>query len=271
MKIPGKKLVPFWLGKKLRGAWQKYLSVKYKGTDYLCPYCGNSFKKFLPGGQDVPVNKEMKIIGGGYRDNLLCPRCFSVDRDRLLYLFLKEKTNLFSAPLKILHVAPEGCIRSLLMSLPNIEYCSGVKYYEGYYYDREINLMDVTALPFESESFDVVLCNHVLEHIDNDLKALEEIRRILKPGGWAILQVPISMKLEETFYDPSINTPEEREKVYGQFDHVRIYGQDYPRFLERQEFIVKQYSPVDDSHQEEIKKYALNPDEILYVAYKSSL
>ena len=154
--------------------------------------------------------------------------------------------------------------------LPNIEYRSGVKYYEGYYYDRNVNLMDVTSLPFDSGSFDVVICNHVLEHIDDDRKALNEIHRILKPGSWAILQVPISQKLEETFYDPSIKTPEEREKAYGQFDHVRIYGQDYTKIIERQGFTAIRYSPYDESHDpEELKKYALNPIEILYVAYKS--
>jgi len=269
MKIPGKKLIPYWLGEKLRGGWQKYLSLKYKGTDYHCPYCGNSFKKFLPGGFDLPILKEKLIIGGGYRDNLLCPRCFSVDRDRLIYLYLKERTNIFSAPLKILHIAPEGCIRSLLMSLPNIEYDSGVKYYEGYYYDRKVKLLDVTDLPFEPESFDVVICNHVLEHIHDDKKALEEIHRILKPNGWAILQVPISEKLEKTEYDPSISSSEEREKIYGQHDHVRIYGQDYPKVLERNGFKVVQFSPFDHSRHEDLKKHALNPKEILFVAYKS--
>lgn len=269
MKIPGKSLIPFWLGKKLRGGWQKYLSVKYKGSDYYCPYCGNTFKKFLPGGVDLPVLKEKKIIGGGYRENMLCPRCFSVDRDRLIYLYLKEKTNLFSAPLRVLHIAPEGCIRALLMSLPNIEYRSGVKYYEGYYYNRSINLMDVTALPFDPESFDVVICNHVLEHIEDDTKALNEIRRILKPGAWAILQVPISETLQETFTDPSVKSPEDRERVYGQFDHVRIYGQDYTKILGRQGFTTYTYSPIKDSQSvDKIKKYALNPKEILYIAYK---
>ncbi len=268
MKIPGKELIPYWLGEKLRGAWQRYLSLKYKGTDYHCPYCGNSFKKFLPGGTDLPVLTEKMIIGGGFRDNLLCPRCFSVDRDRLIYLYLKEKTNIFSARLKILHIAPEGCIRSLLMSLPNTDYHSGVKYFEGYYYDRKVKLIDVTSLQFESESFDVVICNHVLEHVHDDQKALEEIHRILKPNGWAILQVPISDKLGETEYDPSISTPEDREKIYGQHDHVRIYGQDYPKFLERNGFKVVQYSPFHDSPQETVKKFALNPKEKLFVAYK---
>lgn len=269
MKFPGKKLIPFWLAKKIRGGYQKYLSAKYKGSEYFCPFCENTFSTFLPGGIDLPVLKEKEVIGGGYREQLLCPRCYSVDRDRLIYLFLKENTNIFSAPLKVLHIAPEGCIRAKLMSMPNIEYRSGVKYYEGFYYDRTVNLMDVTALPFESEIFDVVICNHVLEHIEDDKKAISEIRRILKPGAWAILQVPISLKLAETYFDPSVTTPEGREKAFGQFDHVRIYGQDYPRILERQGFTVRRYSPFDEEHSiRDLKKYALNPKEMLYVAYK---
>jgi len=268
MQIPGKRLIPYWLGKKLRGGWQKYLSYKYRGDEYHCPFCGNHFRELLPGGTDLPVLKEMKIVGGGYRRNLVCPRCFSVDRDRLIYLYLKARTNIFSAPLKVLHIAPEGCIRALLMSLPNIEYRSGVKYHEGYYYDQAVNLMDVTSLPFETESFDVVLCNHVLEHIIDDLKAMKEIHRVLKPGSWAILQVPVSLVLQETFHDPDVITPEEREKVFGQFDHVRIYGQDYSSILQRQGFRVVQYSPFDDGYEEELKKYALNRDELLFIAYK---
>jgi len=186
----------------------------------------------------------------------------------LIYVFLNEKTNLFTAPLTLLHVAPEGCLRALLMSLPNLDYKSGVKYYEGYYYDRKVNLMDVTNMPFESESFDVVLCNHVLEHIEDDERAIREIHRILKPGAWASLQVPISKILPTTFHDPSVTTPEKREEVYGQFDHVRIYGQDYPDILRNYGFTVKLYNPFTDDQIPGLEKYALNPEESLYIAYK---
>ncbi|MFH1160148.1 MAG: methyltransferase domain-containing protein [bacterium] len=268
MRFPGKKMIPFWLGKRLRGAWQKYLSFRYSGSTYFCPFCGNSFRELLPGGFDFPVLKEKQIVGGGYRKNIVCPRCFSLDRDRLIYIFLKEKTNLFTAPLKVLHVAPEGCIRALLMSLPNLDYRSGVKYYEGYYYDRKVNLMDVTNMPFESESFDVILCNHVLEHIEDDEKAIREIHRVLKPGAWTILQVPISRTLQTTFHDPSVTTSQQREQVYGQFDHVRIYGQDYPDILRKHGFMVKVYNPFTEGQVNGLEKYALNPEEDLHIAYK---
>jgi SAM-dependent methyltransferase len=234
-----KKIIPFWLGKKLRGAYQKLSALWFVGTDFYCPYCSRSFRKFLPGGFDLPVLYEKKIIGAGFRQNNVCPRCYSLDRDRLVWLFLKEKTNIFSAPITLFHVAPEGCLRALLSGLPNITYKAGVKYLEGYYYERNINLMDITSVPFEAETYDVVICNHVLEHITDDRRAMQEIYRILKPGGWAIVQVPISEGLDKTYEDPSITTPEEREKHFGQFDHVRIYGQDYPSKLSEIGFMVK--------------------------------
>lgn len=268
MRIPGKKYIPLWLGKKLRGGWQKLLALHYAGKAYYCPYCKHTFRKLLPGGFDLPVLKEKQVVGGGYRENLVCPRCFSIDRDRLIYLYLTEYTNLLTLPLNVLHVAPEGCLRAFLMSLLNITYTSGVKFYEGYYYDRKVNLMDVTRMSFPDESFDVVICNHVLEHIREDKLALKEIYRVLKPGGWAILQVPISRILTQTLEDPTVNTPEKREEVFGQFDHVRIYGQDYPSILEKAGFMVKQFNIFHESKRSDLLKFALNPEEELFIAYK---
>ncbi len=268
MNFPFKKYIPFWLGKKLRGVLQKVSALFYSGTAVHCPYCQKSFSKFLPGGFDLPVLFEKEVVGAGYRTNNVCPRCYSLDRDRLIYLFLQEKTNMFSAKLSVFHVAPEGCIRALLTDLPNISYHAGVKYLEGYYYDLKTNLIDITNAPFGDDEFDVIICNHVLEHIPEDWKAMREIYRMLKPGGWAILQVPISKILKETFEDPSIVKPEDRERVFGQFDHVRIYGQDYQSRLENAGFTVKVHNPFRDKWSVDIKKFAINPDENLYIAYK---
>jgi len=263
-----KKLVPFWLAKKLRGAYQKTSAFFLRGDAYFCPFCGNTFRKFRPGGIDLPVIYEKQIVGAGYRLNDVCPRCNSLDRDRLIYLFLSLKTNIFTAPLKVFHVAPEGCIRAVLSKLPNITYEAGMKYHQGFYYDQNTTLLDITHLAFEDESFDVIICNHVLEHIQDDLMAMGELYRVLKPGGWALLQVPVSKILQQTFEDPSVTSPEEREKVFGQFDHIRIYGQDYPVRLERMGFIVKRYNPYKDKWPVELDKYAINPDEDLFIAYK---
>ncbi|MCX6286019.1 MAG: class I SAM-dependent methyltransferase [Bacteroidetes bacterium] len=268
MKLSLKKFVPFWLAKKLRGAYQKTSAIFLRGDAYYCPYCGYSFRKFRPGGIDLPVIYEQQIIGAGYRLNDVCPRCHSLDRDRLVYLFMSQKTNIFSTPVKVFHVAPEGCIRAMLSRMPNISYEAGMKYHEGFYYERNTNTLDITDLKFEDEVFDVIICNHVLEHIEDDLKAIGELYRVLKPGGWAILQVPISKIQEKTFEDHTVKTPEQREKVFGQYDHVRIYGQDYQSRLEKRGFIVKRHNPYRDKWPVELDQYAINPEEDLYIAYK---
>ena len=268
MKTGLKKLVPFWLAKKLRGAYQKFFAFILHGDAVYCPYCQNSFRKFRPGGIDLPVIYEKQIIGAGYRLNDVCPRCHSLDRDRLIYLFLSRKTNIFSAPLKVFHVAPEGCIKAMLNGLPNITYEAGMKYHEGFYYERTTNILDITDLKFEEDSFDVIICNHVLEHIEDDQKAIGELYRVLKPGGWAILQVPVSKILEKTFEDPTVKTSEQREKIFGQYDHVRIYGQDYQSKLQKKGFIVKRHKPYLDKWSDDLDKYAINPEEDLYIAYK---
>jgi len=263
-----KKFIPFWLAKRLRGAYQKISAFILRGNTYYCPYCGYSFKKFRPGVIDLPVIREKHIIGAGYRLNIVCPRCYSLDRDRLIYLYLRMQTDIFKSSLKVFHVAPEGCIRALLNRIPNIDYTAGMKYHEGYYYDRNTNKLDITDLQFEDNAFDVIICNHVLEHIREDLKAIGELYRVLKPGGWAILQVPISKILETTFEDPSVTTPEGRENIFGQFNHFRIYGQDYQSRLNSQGFIVKKINPYNDRWDIDLDKFAINPEEDLYIAYK---
>ncbi|MCX6240489.1 MAG: methyltransferase domain-containing protein [Bacteroidetes bacterium] len=268
MNFPFKNLIPYWLAAKLRGIYQKLSALIHKGDAYTCPFCNHSFRKFRPGGIDLPVIYEKQIIGAGYRLNDVCPRCYSLDRDRLIYLFLSHKTNIFSGPLKVFHIAPEGCIRAMLSKLPNITYEAGMKYHQGFYYDKNTAVLDITKLEFEDNTFDVVICNHVLEHIPDDHKAISELYRVLKPGGWAILQVPISGILEKTFEDPSVTTAEEREKIYGQFDHVRIYGQDYPGRLEYSGFVVKRFNPYKDNWPLELDRFAINPLEDLFIAYK---
>lgn len=263
-----KHLIPFWLAKKLKGAYQKTSAFILRGDMYYCPYCEHSFRKFRPGGFDLPVIYEKQIVGSGYRLNDVCPRCNSLDRDRLIYLYLSQKTNIFTAPLRVFHVAPEGCIRAMLSRLPNITYEAGMKYHQGFYYERNTRLLDITQLDYEDETFDVIICNHVLEHIVDDLKAIGELYRVLKPGGWAILQVPLSKTLANTYEDPEVVKPEEREKVFGQFDHVRIYGQDYPSRLENRGFIVRRLNPYREKWLPDLDKYAINPDEDIFIAYK---
>lgn len=266
-----KKLIPVWLGKKIRGTYQKALGIYYKGDTYHCPYCKHNFRKMLSDGETHPVISKYQIIGSGYRENCTCPRCYAKDRDRLIHLYLEKKTNIFSAPNRVLHIAPEAWLKELFQSLPMIEYTNGVKGVKnmGYYYDRTTRELDITSLDMENNSYDAIVCNHVLEHIPDDTKAIKEIYRVLKPGGWAILQVPLSAILETTYEDKSIKKPEKRAEAFGQFDHVRIYGKDYPKRLEFVGFTVEQFNPKNEVWGKEyLNKYALNINENLFIAHK---
>ena len=148
----------------------KVLSQLNKGNEVECPVCASQYKKFLPYGRIA-------------RENALCPNCLALERHRLMWLYLKKQTDFFSAPLKVLHVAPEHCFIDRFEALPNLEYITA---------DIESPLakvkMDVHSIPFPDNSFDVIFCNHVLEHVEDDLLACSEFNRVLKPSGWGILQ-----------------------------------------------------------------------------------
>ncbi|MBN2614586.1 MAG: methyltransferase domain-containing protein [Bacteroidales bacterium] len=250
--------------------------IYYSGDQYHCPVCHHSFRTFLPGGFDLPVIGEKQIIGAGYRENNVCPLCQSTDRDRLVYLFLKYKTDLLTEPNTLLHVAPEPALYRKLRKHKNLHYFPVTKYQEGLYYNVQIPSADLLDLPFEGETYDWVICNHVLEHIDDDKKAMTEIYRVLKPGGTALLQVPISFDLDKTYENPEVISAEDREKHFGQFDHVRIYGNDYIKRLESVGFQVSVLSQERDlSDIENLEKYAVNPKEKLFLCtrpdYKNHL
>lgn len=269
MKTALKKLIPFTIGQKLRGLWQRIQSIFLYGSKFYCPFCKNSFRKLLQGGSDLPVLKENQIIGAGLRKNCVCPRCYSTDRDRLLYLYLNQKTNILKEKIRLLHIAPSGSLKALLASNKNIDYHTGIKHHDGFYYSKETQILDITNIHYNNDDFDVIICNHVLEHVIDDRKAMSELFRVLKPGGWAILQVPISKTLKKTFEDNSIVDPKEREKYFGQFDHVRIYGQDYPDRLAEIGFnieIIDIFSEKFDGI--EIEKLSLNPEEMIYIEHK---
>jgi len=263
-----KKLIPASIGRKIKVIWQRIQALYYFGNKYECPFCGGTFRKLLPGGTDLSVIQEKQIIGAGRRDNCVCPRCYSTDRDRLIYLYLKNISPIFTENLDVIHIAPENSLQKLLTSLKNINYKTGIKYHEGIYYSEDVSLVDITELSFKDESFNVIICNHVLEHIIDDNKAMSELFRVLKPGGWTILQVPISNILDKTYEDPNITDPKEREIHFGQFDHVRIYGRDYINRLEKVGFNVKEVNLAAELKENDIGKYAINNNEILFIASK---
>jgi SAM-dependent methyltransferase len=226
------------------------LSVLLIGNRFICPCCGWHFRKFLRYGLHP-------------RKNAMCPKCGSLERHRLLWLYLKNKTNLFASNLKVLHIAPEPIFQRTFKSMSNLEYISAdlnSRY-------AMVN-MDLTNISFDECLFDVILCSHVLEHVEDDRKAVKEIFRVLKPGGWAILQVPVFSELEKTVEDTAIKTPEERELAYGLKEHVRKYGIDYKDTLENAGFNVNVDQYVKSLSREIVSVFCLNRDENIYFCTK---
>lgn len=258
--ISMKQLISFLLRKVPRKYLQLFshyglrvLALFYYGNKVECPVCGSHFKKFLPYGRKS-------------RENALCPKCLALERHRLLWLYLKDRTDFFSKDRKMLHIAPELCFIDRFERLKNLDYITG---------DIESPLakvkMDIHEIPFEENTFDVIFCNHVLEHVDDDILAMKEMKRVLKPGGWAILQIPFFEPVpEKTHEDPSITSPKEREKVFGQNDHVRMYGKDYSERLASAGFEVVEEKMVMELPDNVVKRYALPENEIIYRVEKSS-
>ncbi len=263
------KLLPQDIPRLIKKSYLVIRGFYYIGNKYTCPICNHSFRKILSGGTDFDVIREKNIIGSGLRQNNICPRCQSTDRDRLVFMFLKQKTEIFSQKVKILHIGPEPSLYNRLKKYKNIFYVTGTKFSEGIYYHKDISSIDLLQLPFNNGEFDIVICNHVLEHIIDDAKAMSEIYRVLTINGTAILQVPLSYQLDHTYEDNSITDPKLREKHFGQFDHVRIYGKDYVTRLENAGFEVQTYYPFNDNDvKDNLNRFALNKDEKLFVGYK---
>ena len=227
------------------------LSFLYKGNKYIDPIDGKKFRKLLPYGY------------GKQRLNALSPSTLSLERHRLLWLYLKDNTDFFTAPKKVLHIAPEQCFLNRFKKLKNLDYTTADLY--SPIVDVKADILD---LPFDANSFDVVLCNHVLEHIENDKKAMQELYRVLKPNGMGIFQIPQDLNLEKTYEDFSITSPAERQKHFGQYDHVRIYGKDYFAKLEAVGFQVQQIDYTTILTTDLMEKYCLTKGEILPVCYK---
>lgn len=189
---------------------------------------------------------------------MLSPSTLSLERHRLLWLYLKEQTTFFTAPLKVLHFAPEQAFYKRFRKLTHLDYTTT---------DLNSPLADVKAdicnLPFEDNSFDVILCNHVLEHIPDDTKAMQELLRIMKPGGWGIFQIPQDLARADTFEDNSITDPTERAKIFGQYDHVRVYGRDYFEKLKSIGFQVDAIDYTANLSETDIDKYRLAQGELI--------
>ena len=221
------------------------------GNRYTDPIDGRSFRSFIPYGYN------------NVRKNALSPSTYSLERHRMLWLYLKNETDIFTKQIRLLHFAPEPAFHKIFKNCNNISYDT---------IDLNSPLAEIKAdicdLPIKNDTYDYILCNHVLEHIDDDIKAMRELYRVLKKGGIGIFQIPIDVERKNTFEDPSITSPKQRNKIFGQYDHVRIYGMDYFDRLKSVGFSVNQIYYGEKLSEEEIFKYCLSKNEIIPVCKK---
>lgn len=254
-----KKLYKYLLNKlprplliRLSYVFKFFAPLLYKGNNVECNVCDKSYRKFLSYG-----------YGNGHRPNVLCPKDLTLERHRLMWMYLKDHSDFFTAKSDVLHIAPEQCFHKKFKAQENLNYLTG---------DLESPIadlhFDLHKIPLEDNKFDVVFCNHVMEHVDDALQCMKELHRVMKPGGWGILQVPQDFSRELTYEDPSIVTPEDREKHYWQYDHVRLFGMDYPQWLEKAGFEVETFDVNDHLKPDQIERFRINPKEMLYIARK---
>ena len=219
--------------------FKPFFDIFFKGTKFTDPINNKSYSYFFPYG----YNKQRK--------NALCPGTFSLERHRLLWLYLKKETDFFNSNNKILHFAPEQCFHKFFKS-----------FFKNYTTtDLNSPIVDIKAdicnLPFNDNSFDYILCNHVLEHIYDDEKAMKEIYRVLNKNGIAILQVPIDINSNLTREGRDIDNKQDRNKLFGQYDHLRMYGLDYFKKLKKVGFKVKNIDYLSKLKKEEVEKFSL--------------
>jgi SAM-dependent methyltransferase len=252
MKNLLKKIIPLRQRIKLRYLQIKLMYFFKKGDKYNCPICNSSYLEFA-------------AFNG--RENRMCPNCFSLERHRLLYFYLKNETKIFSEKYNVLHFAPEKCLNQVLSKNLNLTYQTADLMTE--FIDMiEVKpkyVMSVTDIKFEDNTFDFIICNHVLEHVPDDKKAISELFRVLKPNGIAILQVPINFSKADTLEELKLNS-EQRNQLYGSPDHLRFYGyEDYPRRLNDTGFRVDLSNYVLSQN---IERNILDKNEVLYICRK---
>lgn len=258
MKDTLRKILPDFVFKSIQQYRKNNRLKALAGTDVFCVVCNSSFKKFLPHG----LNN---------RSNAKCPNCGALERHRLQLKYLKDKTDLFreNAPIRMLHFAPEKSFRNIFSNLQRLEYVPCDLFPEVYGPGKvPMVKVDITKIPFPDDHFDVILCSHVLEHIPHDRLAMKELYRVMKSDGFGIFQVPLDYGRATTYEDFTIVDPKEREKAFGQYDHVRWYGRDYVDRLRETKFIVKEDDYVKTLSSSEVSRFGFNPSELIYYCRK---
>lgn len=255
-----KKLYKFLLNKlprplliRLSYLFKKIAPFVYKGNKVECPVCNQSYSKFLSYGSSI-----------AHRENVLCPGDLTLERHRLMWLYLKDHSDFFTNnKLNVLHIAPEQCFHQRFKQQQNLNYLTG----DLISPIADIHF-DLHQIPLEDNRFDVIFCNHVLEHVEDAHQCLRELYRVMKPGGWGIMQVPQDFEREITFEDPTIISEEDRERYYWQKDHVRLFGNDYPNWLEKAGFTVNVFEKEKFYTTSQIERFRLQEKEILYIVHK---
>ncbi len=233
----------------------KLLHYALTGDEVECVCCGAKYSTFLPAG----IQK---------RSNAKCINCGSLERHRSLWMFFKEQNLLTNKPIRLLHVAPEKIFYDQFKSLPNIEYFPIDLMPDEYSYGINTIQMDVTQMTFQDNYFDGIICNHVLEHIREDQKAMREMSRVLKPGGWAILNTPVNLQKETTHEDVNLYDPQKQLELFGQPDHVRVYGRDFLDRVTNAGFTAEVINYVSNFSNNDKFKYGLKDQEAIFYCSK---
>ena len=238
------------------------------GNKVNCVLCGSSFRKFLPTGileRDFWKSTEgfeIRKLPHVTICNAKCAKCGSSERQRLFYIYMKNKQGFDKQKnIRILEVGPDDFVTKVLFDREDIEYTS-----VDIERSNATQKMDLTNLNYPDNSFDNIFCYHVLEHINDDIKAMSELYRVLKPGGWGILQVPLWSDL--TFEDSKF-LPKEYERVYGHPQHVRRYGRDYLDRLESVGFKVDLDKYASSLTNDYAKRYGILKSEDIYLCSKT--
>ena len=229
----------------------RIFSLFLRGNKFEDPINGKTYRKLLPYGRLKP------------RENAIAPDSLSLERHRLMWLFLKNKTNFFTDNLKFLHIAPEYCFIKIFKAMKNLDYLTADLISPW----ADVK-MDVHDIPFDENTFDVVICNHVLEHVDDADKVMKEFYRVMKSGGWGIFQVPIDYNNSVTIEDRNVTDPRERERLYWQSDHLRLFGRDYGDKLTAAGFKVTESNFINEIDPKLVERYALDKNEIVYYCQK---
>jgi SAM-dependent methyltransferase len=245
-----------------------FSGLAFPGHGRTCPLCGNRVREFKPHGGGAAVLERRRVVGGMRREADRCPVCHGCDRTRMMMLYLERVAGVGRGEKAVLHVAPDYGLYLWLRRQAGVSYTGTDLDAARYRHIANMRSADLTATPFAADEFDIVICSHVLEHVPDDARAMREIRRILKPGGHALLLTPLATDGRGTDEDPTIGDPLERDRRFGQWDHVRIYGRDDSLARMRAAgFETTAFAPFE-AFPQAAEELHLNPLEILPVGTK---